>query len=221
MTELAPDIDHFLQSATFGEDPFADIAERSKKAGLPEIQVSAVFGRWLQLMARILHADVVLEVGTLGGYSAAWLASGIAQGGRVISFEIDPHHADVARENLASISLEDYVDVRVGPALDTIPLLHDDPHVAGRVDLAFIDADKQNNPSYLDLIVPLCRPGAVIVVDNVVRGGSIIDNSRDDVSTVGSRDVLHLLGRHPRLDATAMQTVGTKGHDGFAFAFVN
>ena len=220
MTERAPEIDQLLQSLTFGDDPFGTFIERSTSAGLPPIQVSAVFGQFLKLMARLTHADVVLEVGTLGGYSAAWLASGLAQGGRVISFEIDPHHAEVARENLVSVSLDDRVDVRVGAAMDNLPACHDDANVAGRVDVAFIDADKKSNPAYLDSIVPLCRPGAIVIVDNVVRGGAVLDSDSDDPNTTGTRDVLAMLGAHPRLTATALQTVGTKGHDGFAFAFV-
>ncbi len=214
------DVDTFLQSATIGEDPFGDFVARSRDAGLPEIQVTAVFGRFLELLARVTEAKVVLEVGTLGGYSAAWICRGLGPSGRVVSLEIDPHHAEVARENLATVTYDDKVEIRVGPALATLPGLHDDPSIAGRVDLAFIDADKANNPGYVEHAVALARPGALIVVDNVVRGGSVLDGDGADPNVAGSRDVLALLGSHPRLTATALQTVGAKGYDGFALAMV-
>ncbi len=213
------DVDQYLQNATFGEDPFHSFIERSLAAGLPNIQVSVVFARALELFARLRGAEMVLEVGTLGGYSAAWMSRGLTAGGRIVSLEIDAHHADVARDNLRSVSLDSVVDIRVGAALDVLPSLHDDASIAGKVDLAFIDADKENNARYVEHAVHLARPGALIIVDNVVRDGAIIDDT-DDPRVVGSREVLALLGSHPRLRSTALQTVGTKGYDGFAIAVV-
>ena len=220
MSSSEADIDRYLQRATFGDDPFDSFIQRSRDGGLPEIQVSVVFGRALELFARLCSAKVVLEVGTLGGYSAAWITRGLGADGRVTTLEIDAHHAQVARENLESVGLADRVNVIVGAALETLPLLHADPAIAGRVDLAFIDADKANNPFYVDHAVQLARPGALIIVDNVVRKGSVLDDTSADPSTVGTRRVLEVLGSHPRLSATALQTVGLKGHDGFAFAVV-
>jgi predicted O-methyltransferase YrrM len=213
------DIDLFLQSRTFGDDPYGTFVERARAEGLPEIQVSVVFARALELFASLSCAELILEIGTLGGYSAAWMSRGLLDNGRIVTLEIDPHHAQVARDNLASVGLERIVDVRVGAALDVLPGLHDDQSIAGRVDMAFIDADKENNARYLEHAVQLARPGALIIVDNVVRSGGIIDDS-DDPRIAGSREVLALLGSHPRLRATALQTVGTKGHDGFALAIV-
>ena len=220
MASRESEIDNLLQHSTFGDDPFESFVQHSRDGGLPEIQVSAVFGRALELFARLTAAEVVLEVGTLGGYSAGWIARGLVPGGRIVSLEIDPHHAEVARENLRGAGLGDVVNVIVGPALDTLPALHDDPSVAGRVDLAFIDADKQNNPHYVEHAVQLARPGALIIVDNVVRGGSVLDGDASDPNVRGSREVLQMLGSNSRLTATALQTVGVKGHDGFALAFV-
>ena len=220
MSSSEVDIDQLLQQLTFGEDPFASFVQRSRDAGLPEIQVSVVFGRALELYARLTAAEVVLEVGTLGGYSAAWIARGLLPGGRIISLEIDPHHAEVARENLASVDLGERVEIRVGAALDTLPAMYDDPAIAGQVDLVFIDADKRNNPHYLDHAVALARPGALLIVDNVVRSGGVLDPNSTDPNIVGTREVLRRLGSNPRLIATALQSVGMKGHDGYALAFV-
>jgi predicted O-methyltransferase YrrM len=220
MPSQESDVDHYLQLATFGEDPYGSFIERSRVGGLPEIQVSPVFGRLLEILTRLINARVVLEVGTLGGYSAAWIARGMQPGGRVISLEIDAHHAEVARENLASAGYGDVVDVRVGPALETLPTLRADDAVVGHVDLAFIDADKSNNPNYVTHAVELVRAGGLIIVDNVVRGGSVLGADSSDANVVGSRTVLELLGSHPRLTATGLQTVGIKGYDGFAVALV-
>jgi predicted O-methyltransferase YrrM len=220
MSPAEPDVDQYLQQATYGEDPFAAFNDRARAGGLPEIQVAPVFGRLLEILTRLVNARVVVEVGTLGGYSAAWIARGLADGGRVYSMEIDAHHADVARENLSSVGLDDVVDVLVGPALDTFPTLAANTAVAGHVDLAFIDADKSNNPNYVNAVLDLMRVGGLIIVDNVVRGGSVLGADSTDPNVVGSRSVLELLGATPRLTATALQTVGFKGYDGFAVALV-
>ncbi len=220
MSSRESDIDQLLQARTYGADPFASFVERSRAGGLPEIQVSAVFGRALEIFARLLRAQLVLEVGTLGGYSAAWIACGLQPGGRIISLEIDAHHAEVARENLKSVGYGDVVDVRVGAALETLPTMHADASIAGKVDLAFIDADKQNNPHYLRHAADLARSGALVIVDNVVRSGGVLDADSTDPNIIGTREVLAALGADSRLTATALQTVGQKGHDGFALAFV-
>jgi predicted O-methyltransferase YrrM len=214
------DVDHLLQSLTFGEDPYAHFNAKAAANDIPPIQVAPVFGRLLQILTELLDVRVALEIGTLAGYSAAWIAAGLSKAGRLISLELEPRHAQIARENLASVGLDNAVDIRVGSALDTLPGLHDDPAIAGHVDLSFIDADKASNAAYLEHAVELSRPGALIIVDNVVRQGEVLDATSTDPNVVGTRQVLSLLGSHPRLRATALQTVGLKGHDGFAAAIV-
>ena len=183
-------------------------------AGLPAIDVSAAQGALLGLLVRLTGASAVLEVGTLGGYSTLWLARALPPGGRIVTLEVDPHHAQVARDNLDRAGVGGSVDVVVGPALDTLPGL------TGPFDLVFIDADKQHSADYVELALPLCRPGALIVVDNVVRRGALADAGSDDPKVVGSRRVVELVGAHPRLEATGLQTVGAKGWDGMVLAVV-
>lgn len=195
------------------EDRMDTIVSATVAAGLPPIEVSAAQGKFLMLLARIAGARRILEIGTLGGFSTAWLARALPPGGELISCEYEPRHAEVARANLAAAGLADRVTVPVGAALDTLPAL------AGPFDLFFLDADKVNNPAYLEWAVKLARPGSVVVVDNVVRGGSVLDPGGDD-AVQGTRAALDILGSHPRLDATALQTVGAKGWDGFALAVV-
>jgi predicted O-methyltransferase YrrM len=214
-------VDQFLQRATFGDDPYASFNERATKAGLPEIQVSAVFGRLLETFVKLVGASTVVEVGTLGGYSAAWLARSLREPGRLVTLEIDPHHAAVARENLDGAGLGSAVDIRIGPAAEALAVMTRDATLAGRVDLAFIDADKSNNPRYVGFAVDLVRPGGLIIVDNVVRGGRVLEQNSEDPNILGTRGALELLGSFPQLTATALQTVGVKGWDGFAVAFVN
>ena len=190
------------------------VLKRNADAGLPPIDVSPLQGRLLHLLTRMIGARRVLEVGTLGGYSAICMARALPAEGRLVTLERDPHHAEVARANLAAAGLADRVEVRTGRALDLLAA------VEGPIDLAFIDADKASSPAYLDWAVRLSRPGAMIVLDNVVRGGAIIDPARQDENTRGVLEALRLMGTDPRLDATALQTVGVKGHDGFAMALV-
>ena len=187
----------------------------SVAAGLPPIAVSAPQGKFLRLLARIHGARSVLEVGTLGGYSTIWLAGALPADGRLVSLEVSPEHAEVARRNVARAGFGDLVDILVGPALDTLPTL------TGPFDLVFIDADKRNNPGYVREAVRLTRPGGVIVVDNVVRDGRVVDAGDTDPNIVGTRAAYDLLAAEPRLDATALQTVGAKGYDGFAIAVVS
>jgi predicted O-methyltransferase YrrM len=180
----------------------------------PDIQVSPPQGRLLRLLAEIRGARSILEIGTLGGYSTICLARGMAKDGSLTTLEIDPRHADVARANFALAGLADVIDLRLGPALDTLPELD------GPFDLIFIDADKQHNADYFTWALRLSRPGTVIIVDNVVRGGRVIETSgRDDVIS-GVRRVVELIGAEPRVAATAIQTVGGKGYDGFILATV-
>src|SRR4051812_10111795 len=188
--------------------------EEFDPAGLPPHEVTPLQGRLLELLARLAGARSILELGTLGGYSTIWLARGLADGGRIVTLEVSPEYARVARANLERAGLGDVVDLRVGPALETLPELE------GPFDLIFIDADKRSNPEYLDEALRLSRPGTLIVADNVVRAGAVADPGAKDPSVTGARRFLELVGKDPRLDATAIQTVGSKGWDGFALALV-
>ncbi|MET9731695.1 O-methyltransferase [Streptomyces sp. NPDC006458] len=190
----------------------------SEAAGLPEIAVSAPQGKLLHLLARIQGARTVLEIGTLGGYSTIWLARALPEDGRLVSLEYDPQRAEVATRNLARVGLDKVAEVRVGPALESLPRLADENPPP--FDLVFIDADKANNPHYVEWALKLTRAGSVIVLDNVVRGGRVLDADSGAPDVQGTRAALDLIASHPRLDGTAIQTVGTKGWDGFALARV-
>jgi predicted O-methyltransferase YrrM len=208
-------VDDYLGGLRAPPDPVLDAAEAaSAAAGLPDIQVTATQGKLLHLVARLVGARSILEIGTLGGYSTIWLGRALPPDGRLVTCEIDPRHAEVARANVARAGLSTIVDVRLGPALDTVDGLE------GPFDLVFVDADKENNAEYVRRALPMVRPGGVIVVDNVVRHGSVIDADSADPRVRGTRAVLELIAAEPRLDATALQTVGAKGHDGFALALV-
>lgn len=187
-------------------------------AGLPDIAVSPAEGKLLHLLARTQGARTVLEIGTLAGYSTIWLARALPPDGRLVTLEYEPAHADVARANLAHAGLGSIAQVRTGAALDLLPRLAEEG--AGPFDFVFIDADKQNNARYVEWALRLTRPGSLIVVDNVVRGGAVTDETGTDPSVVGTREMLDLVARDPRLDATALQTVGPKGHDGMLLARV-
>lgn len=190
----------------------------SAEAGLPGINVAPNQGKLLQLLARLQGATCILEVGTLGGYSTIWLARALPAGGRLVTLEAVPQHAEVARANIDHAGLGDVVDVRLGPALESLPKLAAEGF--GPVDLTFVDADKQHNPDYFQWALRLSRPGSLIIVDNVVRGGNVIDETSDDPDIQGVRRFNDLLAAEPRVDATAIQTVGTKGYDGLAIALV-
>jgi predicted O-methyltransferase YrrM len=210
------DVDDYIAGLLIGDDEALDKAlESSDKAGLPQINVSPNHGKMLNLIARIHGARTILEIGTLAGYSTIWLARALPEGGKLITLEADPHHAQVATENIAAAGLADRVEVRVGKALDTLPTLD------GPFDLFFIDADKVNNPNYVRWAIDHSRPGSVIIVDNVVRGGLVIDATSTDPSVVGTRELGALLAEDPRVTATMVQTVGGKGYDGVALALVN
>lgn len=201
-------------------DPDSDAAlEANKAAGLPAIDVSPPQGKFLHLLARTVGARRVLEIGTLGGYSTIWLARAVGPKGRVVTLEFAARHAEVARANLDRAGVGDRVEIRVGAALDSLPVLaEEDPEP---FDLVFIDADKVNNANYVLWALRLTRPGSVIIVDNVVRGGKIADERSEDPNAQASRELVELLTAEPSLDATVVQTVGAKGWDGFAYAVVN
>jgi len=212
-------VDRYITDLLVPPDPVLDAAlDASAAAGLPAIQVAPNQGKLLGLLARLQGARSILEIGTLGGYSTIWLARALPAGGRLVTLEADPKHAEVARANLAAAGLADVVDVRLGPALDTLPQLAAEE--LDPFDLIFIDADKPSNAQYLAWALALSRLGTLIVVDNVVRAGAVIDADSDDPNVAGTRRLFELLAEEPRLSATAIQTVGSKGHDGLALAVV-
>ena len=217
--QLWDDVDHYLTAALHEPDPVLDAAlHEASAAGLPPIQVSPNLGKLLHLLARLAGARRILEIGTLGGYSAIWLGRALSAGGRMVSLEINPAHATVARANLERAGLDEVVEVRLGRALDSLEAL------AGEggepFDFVFIDADKPSNADYFEWALRLTRPGSAIVVDNVVREGAVADLSSDDEAVLGVRRLHDLLHENPRVSATAIQTVGTKGYDGFTLALV-
>jgi predicted O-methyltransferase YrrM len=223
--ELWTAIDGYINERLLPPDAALDAAvQASEAAGLPPIAITPNQGRLLELLARIHKASRVLELGTLGGYSTIWLARALPRDGRLITLERDPRYAEVARANIANAGLSDVVEIRVGPALQNLPAL--EAEGAGPFDLIFIDADKQNYPGYLEWSLKLSRIGTVIVGDNVVRAGAILDARADDPDfgdggvAAGARRFHEMLAAEPRVLATAIQTVGAKGHDGFALALV-
>jgi predicted O-methyltransferase YrrM len=195
-----------------------DALDANASAGLPAHDVSPLQGKLLALFVAMTGARRVLEIGTLGGYSTIWLARALPTSGSVVTIEASSAHADVARANLDRAGVADRVELRVGRALDVLPLL--EAEATAPFDLIFIDADKPNNPAYLDWALRLSRPGTVIIGDNVVRGGAVIDPVSSDPNVRGVRRFLDAIAADPRLDATAIQTVGEKGWDGFVLAVV-
>ncbi len=217
MSEAWREVDRYLAGKLLGEDAALDAALRANaEAGLPAIDVSPVQGKLLHLLARAAGARRILEIGTLGGYSTIWLARAVPEDGKVVTLEIEPHHAAVARANLDRAGLGKRVEIRVGPALDSLSALQGED----RFDFVFIDADKENNANYVRAAIGLARAGALIVVDNVVREGAVLDAGSDDPRVQGTRRLFDYLSAEPRLDATAVQTVGSKKWDGLAVALV-
>ena len=213
-------VDRYISEALIPADPVLEAAlTASKKAGLPEIAVSPSQGKFLMILAQAIGARSILEMGTLGGYSTIWLARALPTDGKLITLEFDPKHAEVARANVAAAGFGDKVEVRVGKALDTLPELAAEG--LGPFDLIFIDADKGNYPGYLEWALKLSRPGTLIIGDNVVRDGKVIDRDDADPSIQGVRQMNEIIAADPRLTATAIQTVGSKGYDGFMIAIVN
>jgi predicted O-methyltransferase YrrM len=218
-------VDDYIVEHLLAPDPVLDAAlATSASAGLPPIAITPNHGKLLELLARIHGARKILELGTLGGYSTSWLGRALPPDGQLVTLERDPAYAEVARANIERAGLEKIVQLRIGAALETLPVLHAES--AGPFDLIFIDADKQNYPGYLDWSLKLSRPGTVIIGDNVVRAGSIIDADADDPGfgdggiAAGVRRFYDLLAHERRVTATAIQTVGSKGHDGFALGLV-
>jgi predicted O-methyltransferase YrrM len=212
-------VDRYLDDLLVGHDAALEAALRaSEEARLPAIQVAPTQGKLLNLLARIRGARAILEIGTLAGYSTIWMARALPADGRLVTLEIDAKHAEVARGNIARAGLAQRVELRLGPALDTLAQLG--AEAAGPFDLTFIDADKPNIPAYFKWALQLSRPGSLIVVDNVVRDGLVIDAGSADASVQGVRRLNELMASEPRVSATTIQTVGAKGYDGFALALV-
>ena len=212
-------VDAFIGEKLLGDDPVLDLAlAANAQAGLPAIDVSPAQGKMLHLLARGVGARRILEVGTLGGYSTIWLARALPQDGCLISLEIDPKHAEVARANLEWAGMADRAEVWVAPALDSLSAMQERGESA--FDFIFIDADKQNNAAYVRAALSLSHPCTMIVVDNVVRGGRVLETDGADANVAGTRALFDMLAAEPRLSATALQTVGAKKWDGFVLAIV-
>lgn len=218
--ERARAVDDYLAERLLGRDEaLAEALKANAAAGLPAIDVSPLQGKFLELLVRITGARRVLELGTLGGYSTISMARALPSDGELVTLEYEQHHSDVAAANIAQAGVADKVRIVVGPAAETLR------NLAGEgtepFDLVFIDADKPNNRTYLEWAVELSRPGTVIILDNVVRSGQVIEAGSTDASIVGTRDAFDFIANHPRLSATALQTVGAKGWDGFAMMVVS
>ncbi|MGE0047076.1 MAG: O-methyltransferase [Hyphomonadaceae bacterium] len=208
-------VDAYFEEALHEDDAvLTEALKASERAGLPAIAVSPTQGKLLYLLAKSIGAKRILEVGTLGGYSAIWLARALPEGGALTTLEIDPKHAEVARENLKRAGLGAYAEVIVGPAIESLPKL------TGPYDLAFIDADKQSNADYFAWALKLARPGSLIIIDNVVRGGAVADAKSENEMVKGTRRAIAAMAAEKRVEATAIQTVGVKGYDGLAIARV-
>jgi predicted O-methyltransferase YrrM len=213
--EMWTAVDNYFSELFIPPDPALDAALRaSEEAGLPPHNVSASQGKLLMLLAQLHGARSILEIGTLGGYSTIWLARALPADGRLITLEYNPKHAEVAQANLSRAGLADRVEIRVGKAVDTLSDIAAEGR--GPFDLIFIDADKPSNPDYLAHALALSRPGTLIIADNVVRDGAVIDAESADASVQGIRRFCERVAAEPRLSATAIQTVGSKGYDGFA-----
>lgn len=211
-------VDNYLVEALIPNDPLLNqVLENNQRAGLPAIDVAANQGQFLALLVRMTGARRILEIGTLGGYSTIWMARELPADGELVTLETDAHHAAVARENLRMAGVDKLVEVREGPALATLEKLGDHPPF----DLIFIDADKPNNPNYLRWALRYSRPGTLIIGDNVVRDGEVTDPHSADDRVQGVREFIAMMGSDPRLTVTALQTVGSKGWDGFTLAWVN
>ena len=217
--DLWAEVDDYLtRTVVQPEDALEAALLSTAAAGMPPIAVSAPQGKLLALMATMVGATKILEIGTLGAYSTIWMARALPPSGRLVSLEVDPRHAEVARKNIAAAGLDHVTEVRIGAALDTLPMLEREG--AGPFDLSFVDADKVNIPAYFDWCVRLSRPGAVIVVDNVIRNGAVVDSRSEDPAVRGVRSLNELLSREAQVSATTIQTVGSKGYDGFSVALV-
>jgi predicted O-methyltransferase YrrM len=212
-------VDNYFDKMLIPRDSTLDDALAAAAAAkLPAIQVSSVQGKFLHLLARILGARNILEIGTLGGYSTIWMARALPEGGRVITLEADPKHAEVARKNFVRAGVEGKVELRLGKGLDTLPKIASEGR--GPFDLFFIDADKSNMPEYFAWSLKLARKGSIIIADNVVREGAVLDAKSKDADIQGIRRFLEMVGKEKRVSGTALQTVSTKSYDGFALVLV-
>ncbi|MDY0882724.1 O-methyltransferase [Dongia soli] len=217
--DLFNKVDHYIDSLFVPDDSIlTDVLDSTRNADMPQIQVSASQGKFLYLLAKLINAKRILELGTLAGYSSIWMARALSAEGRLLTLEYSEKHAKVARSNLQRAGLEDRVEVMVGPALETLPQLA--ARGEAPFDMVFIDADKNNYPAYLDLVVKLTRPGGLVLADNVVRAGSVLAPDKGDTAAEGARLFNEKLANHPRLEAVVLQLVGEKGHDGLAIARV-
>jgi predicted O-methyltransferase YrrM len=213
------EVDAYFEGALLGHDDILDeVLGRSREAGLPPISVSPLQGKLLHLLAKTVRATRILEVGTLGGYSSIWMARALPAGGRLVTLEIDPHHAEVATANVARAGLDDVVEVRIGPAADSLARMAAEGEAPW--DLVFIDADKASNAEYFGWAMRLTRSGSLVVVDNVVRQGDVADTASDDPAVIGVCRLVDVMAAEPRIEATAVQTVGSKGYDGFIVGLV-
>jgi len=217
--EVFAEVDRFITATVVEEDEtLRGAVAAAEAAGLPSIQVSPPQGKLLQLLVRLLGAKKILEFGTLGGYSAILMARALPEDGSLITLEAKPEYAEVARQSIERAGVADRVEIRVGPALESLPVLEEDG--AGPFDLVFIDADKVNTPNYFAWALDRTRPGGLIVADNVVRRGTLADASDPDEATQAQRRLHEMLADEPRVSATTIQTVGVKGYDGFLIALV-
>lgn len=219
MQDLWTEVDRYFCDQLVPSDEKLDAAlTANRQAGLPAIDVSRLQGKFLDVLVRVTGARRILEIGLLGGYSTIWMARALPEDGRIISLEVNPRHAEVARANLLNAGVLDRVDLRVGRAIDTLPIL--EASGAGPFDLIFIDADKPSSADYLAWALKLSRPGTLIVTDNVVRDGKVVQAKSPDADVQGVRHFTEMMAAEPRLSATVLQTVGVKGYDGFALAVV-
>ena len=214
------DVDRYFSEKLIAEDAVLEAAlAATQAAGIPAINIEPNQGMLLQIMARMCRARTILEIGTLGGYSTIWLGRALPPDGRLITLEYEMKHAVVARDNISRAGLDGIVEIRIGRAIETLPALQAEG--MGPFDLIFIDADKPSNPDYFAWALRLSRPGTVIVIDNVVRDGRVIDEASNASDVLGVRRMIDLIAAEPRVSSTAIQTVGAKGYDGFAIAIVN
>ncbi|SFT08547.1 O-methyltransferase [Paenibacillus sp. BC26] len=212
-------VDQYIAERLIEQDAVLDkVLSTNQEAGLPAIDVSAAQGKFLNLLVQLHGSKRILEIGTLGGYSTIWLARALPSEGKIVTLELDPHHARIAAANLAHAQVQDKVEIRVGKALEQLALMRDEGVEA--FDFIFIDADKPNNPHYLKGALQFSHPGTVIVGDNVVRGGEVLDENNYDPRVIGVRQFYDLLAEEKRITATAIQTVGSKGYDGFMIGIV-
>lgn len=206
-------VDEYFDDALLTDDDALEAAlKASTEAGLPEIAVAPNQGKLLRLFAQMQGAKSILEIGTLGGYSTIWLASALPDDGKLITLEYDPHHAKVAGENIKAAGYSDQVDIRVGAAVDTLPVIAEEGHI---FDFIFLDANKDDYPAYLEWALKLSRVGTTIFIDNVVRNGAVIDANSEDNRIQGVREMVSMMKTNPRIDASFLQSVGGKGYDGF------